>query len=211
MVRGGREPYTAEMLALGIVAYALLALAACAGAWFLLDRLPFSIPSPWLDLPEGLAIGYSLLLGGAFGGIIVLGSRASVGRFRWAQRLHREFRPIAKQLSTVDILVLATSSGIAEELLFRGLLQPFVGVALQAVAFGVVHQMRGPSRWVWALWAGCVGLGLGALFQLTGSIWGPVLAHALINAVNLSYLKNHDPEPPTRSLGGLLDRGSGGV
>lgn len=197
------------MLVLGVVAYLVLALGACVGAWFALDRLPFSTPTPWLALPEGMAIGYSLLLGGAFGGVIVLGSRASVGRFRWAQRLHGEFRPIARQLSSFDILVLAALSGVAEELLFRGLLQPLIGLVLQALAFGVVHQMRGPSRWVWAIWAGLVGLGLGALFQLTGSIWGPVLAHALINAVNLSYLKNHDPAPPTRPLGGLLDRRSG--
>jgi membrane protease YdiL (CAAX protease family) len=197
------------MLALGVVAYTLLALLACAVSWFAFDRLPFTAPSPWLVLPEGLALGYSLLLGGAFGGVIVLGSRASVGRFRWAQRLHQEFRPYARQLSGADILILAALSGVAEELLFRGLLQPLVGLALQAMAFGVVHQVRGPSRWVWAVWAGFVGLGLGALFQLTGSIWGPVLAHVLINAVNLSYLKNYDPEPPARPLGGLLDRKPG--
>jgi membrane protease YdiL (CAAX protease family) len=197
------------MLAWGVIAYTLLALLACVASWFAFDRLPFSLPDPWLALPPSIAWLYSLLIGGAFGGVIVLGSRLSVGRFRWAQRLHREFRPIARQLSGGDILVLAVLSGVAEELLFRGLLQPYVGVVAQALLFGVVHQMRGPSRWVWAAWAAAVGLGLGIIYQLTGSIWGPVLAHAMVNAINLSYLKNHDPEPPPAALGGLLDRRPG--
>jgi membrane protease YdiL (CAAX protease family) len=209
MVRPTQPLYTPGMLGLGIIAYAVLSFAACVGAWLAFDRLPFSVPDPWLQLSGGMASAYSLLLGGAFGGAIVVWSRASVGRFRWAQRLHQEFRPIARQLSTSDILILAALSGVAEEFMFRGLLQPLIGIVPQALVFGLVHQVRGPSRWVWAAWAAGVGLGLGVLFQLTGSIWGPVLAHSLINAINLSYLKNHDPEPPTRALGGLLDRGSG--
>jgi membrane protease YdiL (CAAX protease family) len=195
------------MLGLGVIAYSILLLVACTGSWFLQGRLPFTLPDPWLGLSPEMAALDSVLLGGAFGGVIVLASRASVGRFRWAQRLHAEFRPVARQLSSVDILVLAALSGLAEELLFRGLLQPLVGLLPQALLFGLVHQTRGPSRWVWAIWAAVVGLGLGALFQLTGSIWGPVLAHAMINAINLTYLKHHDPTPPPRTLGGLLDRG----
>lgn len=194
------------MLVWGTLAYTVLALLACGGSWLAFERLPFELPDPWLRLPPGLREGCSLLIGAAFGGVIVLGSRLSVGRFQWARRLHSEFRPIARQLSGVDILLLAALSGVAEELLFRGLLQPFVGLVPQAVLFGLVHQTRGQSRWIWATWAGVVGLGLGVVFQLTGSIWGPVLAHAMINAINLSYLKHHDPEPPAPTLGGLLDR-----
>jgi hypothetical protein len=49
-----------------------------------------------------------------------------------------------------------------------------------------------------------VGLALGAIFALTGSLLGAILAHALINAINLAYLKSHDTAPPRNSLGGLL-------
>jgi hypothetical protein len=45
---------------------------------------------------------------------------------------------------------------------------------------------------------------LGATFKLTGSLAGPIAAHALVNGLNLRYLKLHDPEPPRRVLGGLL-------
>jgi membrane protease YdiL (CAAX protease family) len=44
-------------------------------------------------------------------------------------------------------------------------------------------------------WAFAVGLALGALFEGTGSLLGPLAAHALVNGVNLTFLKHHDPGP----------------
>ena len=38
-----------------------------------------------------------------------------------------------------------------------------------------------------------MGLALGAAFRLTGSLAGPLTAHAVINGFNLAYLKRHDP------------------
>jgi hypothetical protein len=32
-------------------------------------------------------------------------------------------------------------------------------------------------------------------FEVTGSLLGPLAAHALVNGVNLSFLKRHDPDP----------------
>jgi membrane protease YdiL (CAAX protease family) len=110
---------------------------------------------------------------------------------------------VARGLSPTSIVVLALLSALGEELLFRGLLAPLIGLVPQALLFGVAHQIPGSSRWVWIAWATAVGLALGALFQLSGSLLGPILAHALINALNLSYLKAHDPAPRP-ALGGLL-------
>jgi membrane protease YdiL (CAAX protease family) len=192
----------------GAAAYALLSVLVVGASWFWMDRLPLTHPEPWLVLSAPMAHGYSLLLGLVFGGLLVISSRASVGRFRWAQRMHEEFRPVASQLSPGGVVVLATLSAVGEELLFRGLLQPYAGLMAQAVLFGLLHQMPGPSRWVWCVWAGAVGLGLGALFALTGSLLGPIAAHAVVNGLNLSYLKHHEV-PTRRAVGGLLDRGLG--
>jgi hypothetical protein len=57
--------------------------------------------------------------------------------------------------------------------------------------------MPGPSRWVWVAFATLVGALQGTLFAATGSLVGPLLAHAIINAVNLAYLRDFDP--PARS------------
>ncbi|MEN9579353.1 MAG: hypothetical protein RJA70_2362, partial [Pseudomonadota bacterium] len=177
-----------------------------AGSWYGLDRLPFTHPEPTLSLSPGILHAYSALLGLAFGAALVVSSRVSVSRYNWARRLHDEFRPVARQLSASGIVLLALLSALGEELLFRGLLQPYVGVIAQALTFGLVHQVPGPSRWVWASWAAAVGLGLGLLFALTGSLLGPILAHAMVNGLNLYHLKHHDLHATETPLGGLLGR-----
>jgi membrane protease YdiL (CAAX protease family) len=184
-------------------AYALIgvASAAVALAW---RGNPLFHPQPLIALGETQGHVYSLAVGLTLGALIVMLTRLMVPRFEWARRLHRELRPIARAVSPGGIVALALLSAFGEELLFRGLLQPWVGVVPQALIFGLLHQMRGPSRWVWAGWATAVGLLLGVVFQVSGSLIGPIAAHALINGLNLWYLKSHDPEPQRRSLGGLL-------
>jgi uncharacterized protein len=185
-------------------AYGVLAVLATLLAVYSHSGSPLVHPEPWLELTARMSHTYSLLLGVSFGLLIVLSTRLVVPRFGWARRLHSELRPIARSISVTGIAVLAVLSSLGEELLFRGLLQPWLGVIVQSLVFGIVHQIRGPSRWVWVTWATGVGLILGVIFELTGSLLGPLAAHALVNGLNLLYLQNHDPEPQRRSLGGLL-------
>ncbi len=173
--------------------YLVLAALAIALALVLRDGLPWIHPSPWLSLPPLAALLTSAALGLTLAAGLVVMTRVAVARFDWARRLHSELRPVALDLSLGQILLLAGLSSLGEELLFRGLLTPLLGVLLSALVFGLAHQMRGPSRWVWVGWAMAVGAGLGAIFAATGSLVGPFLAHAVVNAVNLSYLRDHDP------------------
>lgn len=164
-----------------------------------------SYPTPWLPLSGFEAHAFGLVLGGVFAAVVVLGTRVLVENTRWAKALHRDLRPMTEGLDGAGILVIAALSAVAEELVFRGLLMPWLGLVPQALLFGIVHaQLSGPSRWVWVSWASVVGLALGAIFALSGSLLGAVLAHGLINAINLAYLKSHDTTPPRNSLGGLL-------
>jgi membrane protease YdiL (CAAX protease family) len=194
------------MLRWGAMAYAVLAAAVSAGSLWWRGELPLRWDAPWLPLAPWLSHAYSALLGAAFAILMVFLSRVSVHHFRWGRRLHRELRPVATQLGTADIWMLAALSALGEELLFRGVLQPAIGLFGQAVLFGLLHQLPGPSRWIWVTWAACVGLLFGLLFQLTGSLWGPILGHALINGLNLNFLKHHNPDPRRDNIGGLLDR-----
>lgn len=157
---------------------------------------PLLHPSPSLRLDESSAHGWSLGVGICFGLVLVVVSRLTVQRYAWAQRLHAELRPFAQGLTTTGVLMLALLSASGEELLFRGLFQPWMGLVPQALLFGVVHQLPGPSRWVWVTWAFLVGLALGALYAVSGSLLGPIAAHAIVNGLNLGYLRRHDPGMP---------------
>jgi uncharacterized protein len=180
-------------------AYALMGGVALALIWAM--GTPLLHPKPRVSfegwaLDEGSAHLWSLSGGIVFGLLVVALSRVTVQRFEWARRLHLELRPFAQGLDPSGIVVLALLSSAGEELLFRGLLQPWMGLLPQALIFGLVHQMPGSSRWIWVSWALLVGLALGALFEVTGSLLGPLAAHALVNGLNLHFLKHHVPAAP---------------
>ena len=181
--------------------YVLLAALATALALALRDGVPWIHPDPWLPAPPGVALAESAGLGVTAATAIIGFTRLTVPRFGWAQRLHLELRPVARDLTIAQILAIAGLVSLGEELFFRGLLVPLAGVWLPALIFGLLHQVKGPSRWVWVVWATVFGLILGSIFALTGSLVGPLLAHAIVNAVNLTYLRDHDlqtspPNPP---------------
>jgi uncharacterized protein len=175
-------------------AYALLACFAGSLSFLLRDDAPWVYPNPWITAPPLTATLTSALLGMATAAVIVVSTRFIVDRFSWARRLHSELRPVARDLTAGQIFLLAGLSSLGEEILFRGLMTPTLGVWISSILFGVLHQVRGPSRYVWMTWATAVGLVLGAIFAATGSLVGPLLAHAVVNAVNLGYLRDHNPE-----------------
>jgi uncharacterized protein len=89
----------------------------------------------------------------------------------------------------------AVTAGICEEILYRGylmavaapLLTPFGAAAAAAAVFAAGHVYQGPRG---VLLTGAVGLLLGGLYVLTGSLLWPILAHVLIdvNGGTLGYL-----------------------
>lgn len=159
----------------------------------------------WAGTSGWASLFVSLGLGGLLAFVTVRATR-SVQRARWARALHADLRPIAHGLDDAAILLMAVASGVGEELFFRGWLTPLIGVLASSVAFGAIHQVRGRARWAWTAWAAVMGLAFALLYKLTGNLAGPIVAHVTVNALNLRYLRDNDPEPKRKSLGGLLSR-----
>ncbi len=181
----------------GALAVAALVLAAIRG------ESPF-ITTPQLPLGGAALIALSLALGAALAATTVASTRALIRWFAWARRLHEALRPAVKDASTARLFGMAVLSGIGEELFFRGLLVPALGVLASSLLFGVLHQVPGPARFVWAAWAALMGLAFAGIFRLTGSLAGPLLAHVVINAMNLVFLRDTVTAPAPRKLGGIL-------
>src|SRR4026209_951856 len=118
MIRWGR--FAAAYVGMGVIA-GVIAVIWRAGS-------PVRDPEPSLVLPPRGAHPSSLALGITLGMLIVIVTRACVSRFEWARRLHRELRPFARGISATGIIVLAGLSALGEELLFRGLLEPWLGL-----------------------------------------------------------------------------------
>ena len=136
-----------------------------------------------------LAALVSVALGVCLAALLVWTTRLLVRRTRWASTLHHDLQPVARRFDPHQTLMVASMSALGEELFFRGFLQPMIGLIASSLLFGLLHQIRGQSRWVWVGWASIGGLLFGGLFALTGSLWGSVVAHALVNAVNLDHLR----------------------
>lgn len=160
-----------------------------------------------LRLGDDPLMGHVASVGGglALAILVIAATRYLVRNREWATALHEDLRPMARALGDGAILPVALASSIGEEVLFRGALVPWLGVIASSVLFGLLHQMRGRSRLSWVVFAAVVGLALGGLFRATGSLLGPILAHALINAANLRFLIHHAP-PRREAMGGLLRR-----
>ena len=160
--------------------------------------------TPWLPESPLEGIVVSLVLGVAGACLTIIATRLLVRRAGWARALHGELRPIVSGEGSGVIWLMALASGIGEELFFRGFLSVTVGVILSSLAFGALHQVRGRGRLGWAISAFAIGVFLSVVYGLTGQLVGCIAAHAIINVVNLQYLRDHDPNPKPRKLGGLL-------
>lgn len=79
------------------------------------------------------------------------------------------------------MLVVVTAAAFGEEMLFRGGLQPLVGLVPAALLFGFSHGGWRREMWAYVLAASLSGLVFGAALQITGNIWVPVMAHAVHN------------------------------
>jgi membrane protease YdiL (CAAX protease family) len=172
-------------LPLGLAAlfYGSMAAVACALSWWLLGRWPVAVgPGPaW---PPATA----LLAGVGVGLLLVVTSRVLDRSFAWSRRLTDAFRGALGRVTPAQAVALAALSSVGEELLFRGVLLPLLGLWGSSLLFGAVHFV--PQRdWLpWALLAAVVGLLFGALALATGSVVAPVAAHFVVNWLNLLAL-----------------------
>ena len=91
------------------------------------------------------------------------------------------------QLATISLL-----AGLGEELLFRGLLQPWVseqagtviGLVVASLLFGLLHAVST----AYAVLATLIGVYLGWLLLATGNLLPAIIAHALYDFLVLTYL-----------------------
>ncbi len=100
---------------------------------------------------------------------------------------------VIKPLLWPDLIWLGLLPGLSEELLFRGVMLPALGLNLTAVIissllFGVLH-LSGVGQWSYVVWATVVGLVLGYSALVTGNLLVPIIAHVITNLVSSSVWK----------------------
>jgi hypothetical protein len=157
----------------------------------------------WLDFGRPIAdLGFVMSEGPGFWSGVVL-CTALTGYLLYAWRTAKTASPAEKSKnieSFGDLVVflphtrrelhnfygVSITAGIVEEVVYRGFVIWYLGqfmpvwgaVVVSSVAFGLGHSYQGASG---ALRTGLIGLAFGALYVITGSIWLPIIAHALLD------------------------------
>lgn len=94
------------------------------------------------------------------------------------------------QLSSGDILFISVCAGLGEEVLFRGAIQPHLGVVITSVVFVALHGYLSFVNWKLSLY----GFFMTAIIGLMGwsvehfGLLPAILAHTLIDIILLRYL-----------------------
>lgn len=89
----------------------------------------------------------------------------------------------------------ACCSGVAEELFFRGAMQPAWGVWWTSLNFALCHFPLIPQLLPWTLFTFVAGLGLGFLQESTQNLLAPISAHFWINFINFYFLQYYTWDP----------------
>lgn len=104
--------------------------------------------------------------------------RSPVGQLRKIRDfLARELAPSLANLRWFDLILLSLLAGVSEELLFRGLLQPWLGALWSNVLFGAVHWITP----LYALLAFAIGSYLSWLMAVIepSNLLTPIVTHAV--------------------------------
>ncbi len=178
----GQQLERPPLLPLAGVFYALMFAAAL--VWGAIEgRAPVFAPgareADWLADPAlGVAVG-----------LVIVGASSLITRFTsWGERTSRMLGEMVGPVSLGEAVWLALASGIAEELLFRGAMQPQLGWVATSLLFGLAHLAPRRELLAWTGMAVLAGFVLGALFDWTGNVLAPIAAHFTVNAINLRQL-----------------------
>jgi uncharacterized protein len=176
------EPLTRTqiLIAMGVTAVILLFIAKL---WLHLGSVALL---PLQGTPEAFLLGLAIAVG-------ITCASSLVYRLWPAYRQSADFYldMVLKPLVIPDLIWLGLLPGMSEELLFRGVMLPAVGldatgVITSSLLFGVLH-LSGREQWPYVVWASVVGLLLGFSAVATGNLLVPIVAHIVTNLLS-SYL-----------------------
>ena len=165
------------LAAMGVTAIVLLIIAK---AWLYFDSAdPLNISFLPQDLALGVGIGIGITL---LSGVIYELWPA----YRKSADMYLAL--VLKPLQWPDLLWLGLLPGLSEELLFRGVMLPaiglnWLGIVVSGASFGVLH-MSGIQQWTYVVWATVIGIILAIGAVATGNLLVPVVAHIVTNLVS---------------------------
>ncbi|MGD1940010.1 MAG: lysostaphin resistance A-like protein [Leptolyngbyaceae cyanobacterium] len=162
------------LVAMGVTALVLLLIARF---WLMLDSVVLL----------SVAFDAEILLVGLGVGIGITGASAIAYRLWPGYRNSADvyLKLVLEPLAWGDLIWMGLLPGLSEELLFRGVMLPAIGlniygVIFSSLCFGVLH-LSSLQQWPYVAWATLIGLVLAMSALLSGNLLIPILAHTTTN------------------------------
>ncbi len=133
-------------------------------------------------------IGIGLLLGAVWGSLAwMIVSRPFFTDIR--NFFKGIFEPM--NLGVTEVVFISICAGVGEELLFRGAIQPLIGIWLTALLFVAIHGYLNPFNWRMSVFGGLMVLAA-ASFGYATIHWGiisAIVAHTVVDIILLLRLR----------------------
>lgn len=168
------------------VLYLLMFLGAVAGNQYGLET-----PRSFLRISDEAGtrvLGWTAVtaLGGVACGLGVVGLGKLLGEWWVFRSMMDYFVSVLGAMTWRDAFYIALFSSVAEEALFRGVLQNAVGLHWASLTFGCIHFL--PRIWHWSVFAIGMGYLFGGLYLWSGDLMAPIACHFTINFINLQLI-----------------------
>lgn len=147
--------------------------------WLFFEPILFPIELALADAAKGIVLGLGI---SAFSTLVYKLWSA----YRRSADFYLSF--VLAPLIPSDAVWIGLLPGMSEELLFRGVMLPAIGLnatglLVSSLCFGVLH-MSNKQQWPYAIWASLIGLVLGGSALATNNLLVPIVAHITTNFVS---------------------------
>ena len=111
------------------------------------------------------------------------------------------------RLTFSEILLISLCAGVGEEMLFRGAVQPFLGIPIASILFVAIHGYLNPRDWRLSIYGIFMTVGIAWLGYLaeTRGLLSAIVGHTIIDVYLLIYLQRTAKSIPVTHNPDLVD------
>jgi membrane protease YdiL (CAAX protease family) len=147
------------------------------------------LPPRWGEPIRDGAVGVAAAFALAMTNYLLLTRAPATWLVNGVRTTYREtIEPLFGSLHPAGAIAIGAAAGLGEEWLFRGILQPLIGLGVSSVIFGLAH-VGGRRMLAFGVWATGMGLVMGTLAIVTGGLIAPIVAHGLYDILALEYIR----------------------
>jgi hypothetical protein len=110
-------------------------------------------------------------------------------------------------LTWSEIVFVSLCAGVGEELLFRGAIQPFLGIPITSVLFVAIHGYLNPTNWRLSIYGLFMSVAIGVLgyFTVRYGLLAAIIGHTVIDIYLLHHLQKNAGEVAVSENHKLID------